>query len=82
MGGRETGRRDDLVQSRGSSTDIQNRLVVAKGEVAGGGIDWKFVISRLLRIEWKNNKVTLYNIGNYIQYPVINHNGKRMCIYV
>jgi len=22
------------------------------------------------------NKVLLYSIGNYIQYPVINHNGK------
>ena len=27
-------------------------------------------------IEWINNKVLLYNIRNYIQYPVINHNGK------
>ena len=24
----------------------------------------------------KQNKVLLYNTGNYIQYPVINHNGK------
>ena len=23
-----------------------------------------------------NNKVILYSIGNYIQYPVTNHNGK------
>ena len=23
-----------------------------------------------------NNKVLLYNTGNYIQYPVINDNGK------
>ena len=23
-----------------------------------------------------NNKVPLYSTGNYIQYPVINHNGK------
>ena len=28
-------------------------------------------------IEWINNKVLLYNTGNYIQYPVINHNGKQ-----
>ena len=27
-------------------------------------------------IEWIKNKVPLYNKGNYIQYPVINHNGK------
>ena len=31
---------------------------------------------KLLYIEWINNKVLLYSIGNYIQYPVINHNGK------
>ena len=43
----------------------------------GGGMDWEFGISRckLLYIEWKNNKVLLYSTGNYIQYPVINHNG-------
>ena len=36
-----------------------------------------------------NNKVLLYNAGNYIQYPVINHNGKEcekegmcVCVYV
>ena len=45
-----------------------------------GGLDWGFGISRckLLYIEWINNKVLLYSTGNYIQYPVINHNGKNM----
>ena len=55
-----------------------------------GGTDWEFGISRykLLYIEWINNKVLLCGTGNYIQYPVINHNGKEyekeyihMCIY-
>ena len=43
-----------------------------------GGMEWEFGISRckLLHIEWINNKVLLYSTGNYIQYPVINHNGK------
>ena len=43
----------------------------------GGGKDWEFGISRgkLSYIEWINNKVLLYSTGNYIQYPVINHNG-------
>ena len=43
----------------------------------GQGKDWEFGISRceLLYIEWIN-KVLLYSTGNYIQYPVINHNGK------
>ena len=47
----------------------------------GGGwgrMDWEFGVSRckLLYREWINNKVLLYSTGNYIQYPVINHNGK------
>ena len=34
-----------------------------------------------------NNKVLLYSIGDYIQYPEINHNGKEykkeyICIYI
>ena len=27
-------------------------------------------------IGWINNKVLLYSTGNYIQYPVTDHNGK------
>ena len=52
--------------------------MVAKGEGDGGGKDWEFGISRckLLYVEWINNKVPLYSTENYIQYPVINHNGK------
>ena len=39
---------------RNRLTEIENRLVVAKGEVGGGGMDWEFGISRckLLYIEW------------------------------
>ena len=57
-----------------------------------GGMVWEFGISRckLLHIEWINNKVllgTILNIVifNYIQYPVINHNGKeyeKECMYM
>ena len=52
--------------------------MVAKGEGGGGGKDWEFGVSRckLLYREWINNKVLLYSTGNYIQNPVINHNGK------
>ena len=58
--------------------DIENRFVVAKREGGGGGMDWEFGISRckLLYLERVNNKVLLYSTGNYIQYPVVNHNGK------
>ena len=45
-----------------------------------GGEGWigSLGISRckLSYIEWINNKVLLCSTGNYIQYPVINHNGK------
>ena len=43
-----------------------------------GEKDWEFGISRckLLYIGWISNKVPLYSIGNYIQFPGINHNGK------
>jgi len=41
-------------------------------------MDWEFGVSRcrFLFTGWINNKVLLYNTGNYIQLPVINHNGK------
>ena len=69
-------------------TDIVNRLVVAKGEGVGGGMEWEVEVSRLqlIYIEWINNKVLLHSTGNYIQYPMINHNGKeylkKECIYM
>ena len=59
--------------------DIENRFVVAKGGGEGwGGKDWEFGISRcrLLHVGWINNKVLMYSTGNYIQQPVITHNGK------
>ena len=48
------------------------------GSGCGGGMDWEFGTSRckLLYTEWINNKVLLYSMGNYIQYPMVNHNGK------
>ena len=58
--------------------DIENRLVVAKGEGVGGGMEWEVEVSRckLVYIEWINNKALLYSTENYIQYSLINHNGK------
>ena len=57
---------------------IENRLVVAKGEGVGRGMEWEFGISRckLLYMEWIKDKVLLYSTENYIQYPMLNHNGK------
>lgn len=31
---------------------------------------------------WDRQQVPLYSNGNYIQYPLIKHNGKRMYIYI
>ena len=50
-------------------------------------MEWEVGVSRckLLYTEWINNKVLLYSTGNYIQYPVINHDGKeyeKECIHV
>ena len=50
-------------------------------------MEWEFGDSgcKPLYIERTTNKVLLYSTGNYIQYPVINHNGKdyeKECIYV
>ena len=44
----------------------------------GRGMDWEFGVTRgkLLRLSWINNKVLQYSMRNYIQYPVIKHNGK------
>ena len=44
-----------------------------------GGKEWEFGVSRgkLLHMGWINNKVLLYNTGNYIKYPVTSHNGKK-----
>ena len=55
--------------------------------ISGKGKNWESVIStcKLLYIEWINNKVLLYSERNYIQYPVINHNGKEYeieCMYM
>ena len=66
------------LQSKQNKTKIQNLyLWLPRGRGCEGGMDWEFGISRckLLYIEWVN-KVLLYSTGNYIQYPVINHNGK------
>ena len=65
-----------------TETDSQTQRAdvwLPRGKGAGGGIEWElFGTSRckLLCIEWIDNKVLLYSTGNYIQYPVINHNGK------
>ena len=57
---------------------IENRLVFAKEHERLGREGSRVGNSRgkLLYTGWINNKVLLYSIGNYIQHPIINHNGK------
>ena len=57
------------LQNRNRLTDMENKLVLAKGEGGGSGMDWEFGDSRckLLHLEWIINEVLLYSTGNYIQ---------------
>ena len=41
-----------------------------------GGMEFGISRGKLLYLGWINNKVLLYSTVNYIQYPMINHNGK------
>ena len=58
--------------------DIENRLVVSKGEGGGSEMDWEFGVGRckLLHLEWISNEILLYNTGNYIQSLGIDHDGR------
>ena len=52
---------NELICKTERDSGIENRLVVAKGERGGVGMDWVFGISRskLLHIGWINHKVLL-----------------------
>ena len=67
--------------NRNRITDIEKKLVVAKGAGVGGRMKWEGGISRckLLYIGWINNKVLLHSTQNCIQYPMIKHHGKEYC---
>ena len=60
--------------------DIENRYVVAKREGVGGRMEWEVRVSRCKRLYVRgiNNEVLAYSTENYIQYPMINHNWKRI----
>ena len=68
----------NLSTNRNRLTDLENRLVVAKGEGVEGRMDWEFGVSRykLLYIGWIKSKVQLYSTGNSNQYSVITYMGK------
>ena len=65
----------NLSTNRNKPTDIENTLVVAKGNGGGNGIDWEFRVGRcnLLHLEWISNEILLHSTGNYIQSLLIEH---------
>ena len=65
-------------RNRNRLTDIENRLVVAKGE---GRIRSLGLADEIyLGIKRTNNQVLQYGTGTSIQYIAIKHNGKEyMC---
>ena len=56
----------------------KNRLMVAKGVMAGRGIDCEVGAGRhkLLYMEGINNKILLYSTEKCFKCPVSNHSGK------
>ena len=56
-----------------------NRLVVAKGEGGGRGMNREFRVGRckLLHLEWINNEFLLYSIVNYVQFLGMERDGRQ-----
>ena len=63
---------NECIHKTETLTNIENRLVVAKGEGEG-----KFGVSRckLLYLDWISNEVLLYSTGNYVQSIGTEHGG-------
>ena len=59
-------------------SDIDSRLVVAKGEREGewDGMGVGINKCKLLHLEWISNEVLLYSTGNYIQSLVMEHDER------
>ena len=57
---------------------LSEQICGCQGLRGGRGMDWEFGVGRckLLHLECIDNQVLLYSTGNYIQHPVVNHNGK------
>ena len=70
--------KNEVIYETEADSQTQRTDLWLPGGWGGGRMEWEFGVSRckLLYIELINNKVLLYSTGNYIQYPVINHNEK------
>ena len=52
--------------------DMENRLVVAKGE----GVGVWYLQMQTIALDWISNEILLYSTGNYIQSLVMEHDGR------
>jgi len=59
--------------------DLENRLVVAKGEGGRSGMDWELGVNRckLLPLEWISNENLLCSTENYVWSLMLEHNNVR-----
>ena len=59
--------------------DLENRLVIDKGEGEGSEMDWELVVNRrkLLPSEWISNEILLCSIGNYVWSLIMEHDNVR-----
>ena len=78
---------DELLLNRNRLTDIESKhvVVMSEGRVGDRWIGSLGLADANYYIEWINIKILLCTTGNYIQYPVINHDGReyeKECIYI
>ena len=57
-------------------TDMESRLVVARGQREGNGMDMEFGRCKLLYLEWISNEVLLYSTGSYVQSLGLEHDRR------
>ena len=66
------------LQNTDRLTDMENRLVVAKGEGGGSGMDGESGVRRrkLFHLAWRSDEVLLHSTGHSIQTLVMEHDGR------
>ena len=68
---------NELIYETETDSGQRKQIYSYQRAMGRGGINYKFGIIRYIVLHiTRINKVILYSIGNYIQYPVINQNGK------
>ena len=59
--------------------DLENRLVVARGEGGGSGMNGELGVNRcrLLPLEWISNEILLCSTANYVWSLMMEHDNMR-----